>query len=57
MRLGRRRNGRNLTFTVDPDGVARPAVAIETALTDNGGHLSLDRLSGGAEQRWRAGQR
>ncbi|WP_306186018.1 MULTISPECIES: RICIN domain-containing protein [unclassified Streptomyces] len=52
------RNGRNLTFTVDPDGVIRPAIAIETALTDNGrGYLSLEPLSGGAEQRWRAGQR
>ncbi|WP_086728263.1 RICIN domain-containing protein [Streptomyces carpinensis] len=51
------RNGRNLRFTVDPDGVVRPAIAIETALTDNGGDLSLDPLDGGAHQRWRAGRR
>lgn len=52
------RNGQNLTFTVDPDGVVRPAIAIETALTDDGdGGLSLDPLNGGPEQRWRAGQR
>jgi hypothetical protein len=54
-------NGQNLRFTVDFDGVIRPAIAIETALTpDNGGvgaGLSLDPLSGGANQRWRAGAR
>ncbi|MET8247136.1 RICIN domain-containing protein [Streptomyces sp. NPDC005202] len=49
-------HGQNLRFTVDPDGVIRPAIAIETALTPNGdGELSLDPLSGGPEQRWRAG--
>jgi hypothetical protein len=54
-------NGRNLRFTVDSDGVIRPAIAIETALTpDNGGvgaGLSLDPLSGSAAQKWRAGAR
>jgi len=49
-------NGQNLRFTVDPDGVIRPAIAIETALTPYGGDgLSLRPLDGGAEQRWRAG--
>ncbi|GAA3805649.1 RICIN domain-containing protein [Streptomyces coacervatus] len=57
-------NGQNLRFTVDPDGVIRPAIAIETAVTPNGGGdggdgdgLSLEPLSGGGEQRWRAGAR
>ncbi|WP_441349099.1 RICIN domain-containing protein [Streptomyces sp. NTH33] len=50
------RNGRNLTFTVDPDGVIRPAVALATGLTPNaGGHLSLAPLTGSTAQRWRAG--
>lgn len=50
------RNGDNLRFTVDPDGVIRPAIAIATAVTPgDGGGLSLERLTGGAEQRWRAG--
>ncbi|MFE9171476.1 RICIN domain-containing protein [Streptomyces kebangsaanensis] len=50
------RNGRNLTFTVDPDGVIRPAVALATGLTPNAdGHLSLTPLTGGTAQRWRAG--
>jgi hypothetical protein len=49
-------NGQNLRFTVDSDGVIRPAIAIETALTPyDGDGLSLQPLSGGAEQRWRAG--
>ncbi|MFF3613422.1 ricin-type beta-trefoil lectin domain protein [Streptomyces sp. NPDC002580] len=46
----------NLRFTVDGDGVVRPAVAIETALTPDGdGGLSLVPLNGGTGQRWRAG--
>jgi hypothetical protein len=46
----------NLRFTVDGDGVIRPAVAIETALTPDGdGGLSLVPLTGGTGQRWRAG--
>ncbi|MEV6944430.1 RICIN domain-containing protein [Streptomyces sp. NPDC051172] len=50
------RNGQNLMFMVDADGVIRPAIAIETALTPYGGDgLSLRPLDGGAEQRWRAG--
>ncbi|MGW3122258.1 ricin-type beta-trefoil lectin domain protein [Streptomyces sp. NPDC001107] len=49
-------NGENLRFTVDADGVIRPAIAIETALTPYGGDgLSLRPLDGGAEQQWRAG--
>lgn len=49
------RNGDNLRFTVDEDGVIRPDIAIATALTPVGGGLSLEPLSGGAGQRWRAG--
>ncbi|MEU4168727.1 RICIN domain-containing protein [Streptomyces sp. NPDC026665] len=49
-------HGDNLRFTVDPDGVIRPAVAIETAVTPDGeGGLSLVPLTGGTGQRWRAG--
>ncbi|MFD3617710.1 ricin-type beta-trefoil lectin domain protein [Streptomyces sp. NPDC058676] len=51
------RNGANLRFTVDEDGVIRPDIAIATALTPVGGGLSLEPLSGGAGQRWRAGAR
>ncbi|MEU6366074.1 ricin-type beta-trefoil lectin domain protein [Streptomyces sp. NPDC046931] len=50
------RNGRNLMFNVDDDGVIRPVIAIETGLTANDDDsLSLSPLTGGAEQRWRAG--
>jgi hypothetical protein len=49
------RNGDNLRFTVDDDGVIRPDIAIGTALTPVGGGLSLEPLDGGAGQRWRAG--
>ncbi|MFF2367671.1 ricin-type beta-trefoil lectin domain protein [Streptomyces sp. NPDC058122] len=49
-------HGDNLRFTVDGDGVIRPAVAIETAVTPDGdGGLSLVPLTGGTGQRWRAG--
>ncbi len=52
-------HGENLRFTVDNDGVIRPAIAIETAVTpggsDGGEGVSLVALSGGAGQRWRAG--
>ncbi|WP_328431637.1 RICIN domain-containing protein [Streptomyces sp. NBC_00453] len=49
-------HGRNLSFTVDPDGVIRPAIAIETALTPyDGDGVALRPLSGGGLQRWRAG--
>jgi hypothetical protein len=49
-------NGDNLRFTVDPDGVIRPAIAIATGLTPRGGDgVSLEPLTGGAGQRWRAG--
>ncbi|UXY27986.1 RICIN domain-containing protein [Streptomyces sp. HUAS TT20] len=52
------RNGDNLRFTVDSDGVIRPAIAVETAVTpDRGYGVSLDWLSGDADQRWRAGAR
>lgn len=51
-------HGDNLRFTVDPDGAIRPAIAIETALTADGGEeLSLEPLTGSAAQRWRAGAR
>ncbi|MEV7071126.1 ricin-type beta-trefoil lectin domain protein [Streptomyces sp. NPDC091972] len=50
------RNGDNLRFTVDPDGVIRPAIAIATGVTPgDGGRVSLEPLTGGAAQRWRAG--
>ncbi|MFE2139304.1 ricin-type beta-trefoil lectin domain protein, partial [Streptomyces sp. NPDC059466] len=50
------RHARNLRFTVGDDGVIRPAVAIETGLTPDGGDgLALLPLNGGADQRWRAG--
>ncbi|MDH6550813.1 hypothetical protein M2164_005076 [Streptomyces sp. SAI-208] len=50
------RNGDNLRFTVDPDGVIRPAIAIATGVTPAGGDaVSLEPLTGGGEQRWRAG--
>ncbi|MFJ5301308.1 RICIN domain-containing protein [Streptomyces sp. NPDC088350] len=49
-------HGENLRFTVDGDGVIRPAIAILTGMTPEGGAgVSLVPLSGGAEQRWRAG--
>ncbi|MFG2635105.1 ricin-type beta-trefoil lectin domain protein [Streptomyces sp. NPDC048362] len=49
-------HGENLRFTVDADGVIRPAIAIETAVTaDGGGGLSLEPLTGGTAQQWRAG--
>ncbi|WP_458246688.1 ricin-type beta-trefoil lectin domain protein [Streptomyces sp. MAI_2237] len=49
-------HGRNLRFTVDSDGLIRPAIAVGTAVTPGGGDgVSLRPLSGGREQRWRAG--
>ncbi|MFJ9820036.1 ricin-type beta-trefoil lectin domain protein [Streptomyces sp. NPDC101151] len=49
-------NGQNLRFTVDPDGTIRPAIAIETAVTPEGGDgVGLEPLNGGPGQRWRAG--
>ncbi|WP_405992872.1 ricin-type beta-trefoil lectin domain protein [Streptomyces sp. NBC_00986] len=49
-------HGENLRFTVDADGVIRPAIAILTGMTPDGEEgVSLVPLSGGAEQRWRAG--
>ncbi|MGW1158498.1 ricin-type beta-trefoil lectin domain protein [Streptomyces sp. NPDC002513] len=49
-------NGRNLMFTVDGNGVIRPAIDLGTALTAyDDGSLWLSPLTGGAEQRWRAG--
>ncbi|MFJ8634239.1 ricin-type beta-trefoil lectin domain protein [Streptomyces sp. NPDC093568] len=52
------RNGRNLMFLVDDDGLIRPAIAIGTAVTPDGGAgdgLSLEPVSGSTGQRWRAG--
>lgn len=49
-------HGDNLRFTVDDDGVIRPAIAIETAMTPyDGDGVALRPLDGGAAQRWRAG--
>ncbi|MET7478508.1 RICIN domain-containing protein [Streptomyces sp. NPDC005648] len=51
-------HGQNLRFTVDPDGVIRPAIAIETGVTPAGGDgVAVRPLDGGAAQRWRAGAR
>ncbi|MEU6576185.1 RICIN domain-containing protein [Streptomyces sp. NPDC046805] len=51
-------HGDNLRFTVDSDGGIRPAIAIETAVTaDRYEDVSLEPLSGGPLQRWRAGAR
>ncbi|WP_210588212.1 ricin-type beta-trefoil lectin domain protein [Streptomyces sp. GESEQ-35] len=51
-------NGQNLEFAVGGDGVIRPAIAVGTAVTPDGGDgLALVAVSGGAEQRWRAGAR
>ncbi|MEV7319215.1 RICIN domain-containing protein [Streptomyces sp. NPDC093970] len=49
-------HGDNLRFTVLSDGEIRPAIAIETALTPDGDdQLSLDPVTGGTAQLWRAG--
>jgi len=49
-------HGDNLRFAVDADGVIRPAIAILTGMAPDGEEgVSLVPLSGGAEQRWRAG--
>lgn len=50
------RHGDNLRFTVDADGVIRPAIATDTAVTPDGRYsLSLLPLNGDSDQRWRAG--
>ncbi|MUT88106.1 RICIN domain-containing protein [Streptomyces sp. Z38] len=52
------RNGRNLMFVVDEDGLIRPAIAFGTAVTPDGGAgngLSLEPAGEGHGQRWRAG--
>ncbi|MFE0404753.1 ricin-type beta-trefoil lectin domain protein [Streptomyces nigra] len=52
------RNGRNLRFVVDGDGLIRPVIDFGTALTPDGGvgdGLALEPVGGGAGQRWRAG--
>ncbi|WP_432033524.1 ricin-type beta-trefoil lectin domain protein [Streptomyces antibioticus] len=50
------RNGDNLTFTVDPDGTIRPAIAIATGVTAQAdGGVTLEPLDGGTAQLWRAG--
>lgn len=48
-------NGRNLTFTVDGDGVIRPAIAPDHAVTAYGNRLVLVPAQGRDDQRWRAG--
>jgi Ricin-type beta-trefoil lectin domain len=49
-------NGDNLRFTIDPDGTIRPDIAIETAVTPDGGYgVDLKPLDGSGDQRWRAG--
>ncbi len=49
-------SGDNLRFTVDDDGVIRPAIAFATGLTPDGdGGVTFVALTGGAGQRWRAG--
>ncbi|MFE7171991.1 RICIN domain-containing protein [Streptomyces sp. NPDC057616] len=51
-------HGQNLRFTVDDDGVIRPAIAIETAVTPyDGDGVALRPLDGSDAQRWRAGAR
>jgi hypothetical protein len=52
------RNGRNLMFVVDGNGLIHPAVDFATALTPDGGPgdgLSLEPAGRGTGQRWRAG--
>ncbi|MFJ5531495.1 RICIN domain-containing protein [Streptomyces sp. NPDC093261] len=49
------RNGRNLKFSVDDNGVISPAIDYDTALTADDYGLSLSPLTGDADQRWRAG--
>ena len=50
------RHGENLTFTVDPDGTIRPAIAIATGVTAQAdGGVTLEPLDGGTAQLWRAG--
>ncbi|GGJ24451.1 RICIN domain-containing protein [Streptomyces brasiliensis] len=51
------RNGQNLRFTVGSGGVIRPAIAIGTGVTPDGGGdgVALEPLDGGARQQWRAG--
>jgi hypothetical protein len=49
------RNGMNLRFTVDGDGVIRPDIAPDHAVTPYGDGLFLAPEQGQEEQRWRAG--
>ncbi|MBV7700017.1 RICIN domain-containing protein [Streptomyces sp. TRM70350] len=53
------RNAQNLKFVVDDAGLIRPAIAVETAVTPDGGDglvfRSLDDSNGDPDQRWRAG--
>ncbi|WP_432188249.1 ricin-type beta-trefoil lectin domain protein [Streptomyces sp. Tue6028] len=48
-------HGQNLRFTVDGDGVIRPAIAPDHAVTPDGYGLALFTAEGGDDQRWRAG--
>ncbi|GGN93241.1 hypothetical protein GCM10011579_091740 [Streptomyces albiflavescens] len=49
------RNGMNLRFTVDGDGVIRPGIAPDHAVTPDGDDLVLSPDQGDDDQRWRAG--
>jgi len=49
------RNGMNLRFTVDGDGVIRPDIAPDHAVTPYDDGLVLDPDQGRDDQRWRAG--
>ncbi|MET8827747.1 RICIN domain-containing protein [Streptomyces sp. NPDC004610] len=54
------RSGRNLRFTVDGSGLIRPEIALDTAVTAEGGEGVVFRSVAGADgdpgQRWRAGR-
>ncbi|WP_369252354.1 ricin-type beta-trefoil lectin domain protein [Streptomyces sp. R41] len=49
------RNGMNLRFTVDGNGVIRPGIAPDHAVTPYGDGLVLSPDQGQDDQRWRAG--
>ncbi|MFC7913412.1 ricin-type beta-trefoil lectin domain protein [Streptomyces sp. NPDC057386] len=51
------RNGDNLRFDIDSDGVIRPAVAPWAAVTADGYGVRLADADRDADQRWRAGAR
>ncbi|SDL19042.1 RICIN domain-containing protein [Streptomyces indicus] len=49
------RGTRNLWFTVDASGTIRPVIQLDHAVTAHGSQVSLEPVSGAADQRWRAG--